>query len=376
MERIYPILWGMKLTLQLKLVPTPEQHTALLETMQAFNAAASYAAEVAFRDHVFNQASIHKRCYRVLRDRFGLSSQMAVRAIGKAVETFKRDKRVCPTFRPDGAMTYDERILGWKGLAHVSLLTLQGRQLVAMVYGEYQAGHMQRLKGQVDLVYRDGTFYLYATIEVPEDTPVKPERFLGLDLGIANILTDSDGNSYTGAPIEVVRQRCMTHRGTFQRTGTKSAKRRLKKLAGKQARFQRTVNHSLSKRLVAYAKDTKAALVLEELTNIRSRITVRGKQRNRQHNWSFRQLREFLVYKAKRAGIALIFVDPRNTSRTCNRCGYVDKKNRRSQADFSCIRCGHQAHADLNAAKNLAVRAHVTAPDLLASRTGQLAFAW
>ena len=97
----------MKLTLQLKLVPTAEQHTALLETMHAFNAAASYAAEVGYRDHVFTQASIHKRCYRALRDRFGLSAQMAVRAIGKAVETFRRDKRICPVFRPDGAMTYD-----------------------------------------------------------------------------------------------------------------------------------------------------------------------------------------------------------------------------------------------------------------------------
>src|SRR5215831_11290077 len=146
----------MKLTLQLKLVPTTEQHTALLETMRAFNAAASYAAEVGFRDHVFTQISIHKRCYRELRDRFGLSAQMAVRAIGKAVETFKRDKRVCPIFKPEGGITYDERILGWKGPAHVSLWTLQKRQVIPMVYGEYQAGQMPRLKGQVDLVLREG----------------------------------------------------------------------------------------------------------------------------------------------------------------------------------------------------------------------------
>src|SRR4029453_3833936 len=180
----------MKLTLQLKLVPTPDQHTSLLETMYAFNAAASHAAQVGFTDHVFMQQSIHLRCYRELRDRFGLSAQMAVRAIGKAVETFKRDKRVCPMFRPDGAMPYDERLLGWKGPAHVSLLTLHGREIVAMVYGEYQAGFLQRLKGQVDLVYRDGTFYLYATIEVPADTPIEPTHFLGVDLGIINLATD------------------------------------------------------------------------------------------------------------------------------------------------------------------------------------------
>ena len=366
----------MKLTLQLKLVPTTEQHAALLETMQAFNAAASYAAQVGFHDHVFTQQSIHRRCYRELRDRFGLSAQMAVRAIGKAVEVFRRDKRQCPVFRADGAMTYDERLLGWKGPAHVSLLTLQGRQIVPMVYGEYQAGYLNRLKGQVDLVYRDGTFYLYATIDVPEDTPIQPTRFLDVDLGITNIATDSDGNSYTGDAIERVRQRSHTARQTYQSTHTKSAKRRLKKMAGTQARFQRWANHGLAKRLVQYAKDTQAALSLEDLTGIRDRMTVRVRQRAKQHNWSFRQLREFVVYKAQRLGVPVIFVDPRNTSRTCSRCGFVEKRNRRSQAEFSCLRCGYEAHADHNAARNLATRGVVSRPNLVASGVGQLAFAW
>ncbi|MBI4639176.1 MAG: IS200/IS605 family element transposase accessory protein TnpB [Candidatus Tectomicrobia bacterium] len=366
----------MKLTVQLKLVPTPEQHAALLETMHAFNAAASYAADVGFADHVFTQQSIHRRCYRELRDRFGLSSQMAVRAIGKAVETFRREKKVCPIFRPEGAMTYDERLLGWKGPAHVSLLTLHGREIVAMVYGEYQAGFLPRLKGQVDLVYRDGTFYLYATIEVPEDTPIEPTRFLGVDFGITNIATDSDGNAYTGDAIEGVRHRAATARQTYQSTHTKSAKRRLKKMAGKQARFQRWANHGLAKRLVQYAKDTKAALVLEDLTGIRDRMTVRKQQRAKQHNWSFRQLREFLSYKAQQLGVPVVFVNPRNTSRTCAKCGDVDQRNRRSQTEFSCLRCEHKAHADHNAARNLATRGAVSRPDLCAPWQGQLAFSW
>ncbi len=356
----------MKLTLQLKLVPTAEQHTALLETMHAFNAAASYAAQVGFEAHVFSQQAIHVRCYQALRERCGLSSQMAVRAIGKVVETFRRDKKTCPVFRSDGAMTYDERLLGWKGPAHVSLLTLQGRQVVAMLYGEYHAGFLPRLKGQVDLVLRDGVFYLYATIDVPEDTPIEPTHFLGVDLGIVEIATDSDGHSYTGAEIEAVRHRAATARQTYQATGTKSAKRRLKKMAGRQSGFQRLANHTISKRLVAYATDTKAALVLEELTHIRRRMTVRKGQRSKQHNWSFRQLRSFISYKAQRAGIPLVCVDPRNTSRTCAQCGHVDKRNRRTQAVFSCLRCGHTANADHNAARNLATRGEVGRPNLVA----------
>jgi IS605 OrfB family transposase len=365
----------MKFTLQLKLVPTPDQHTALLDTMRAFNAAASHAARIGFDAKRYSQQTIHRLCYRELRDRFGLSAQMAVRAIGKAVECFRRSRAVCPVFKDTGAMTYDERLLGWKGPAHVSLLTLQGRQIVAMVYGAYQAGFLPRLKGQVDLVYRRGTFSLYATIELPEDPPIQPRRFLGIDLGITNIAADSDGHHYSGEAIERVRRRCTTHRQTYQATGTRRARRRLKQMAGKQSRFQRWVNHGLAKKLVAYAKDTKAVLVLEDLTHIRRRITVRKRQRSRSHNWSFGQLRAFLVYKSQRAGVPVLFVDPRNSSRTCRRCGVVEKRNRRSQAEFSCLRCGFTCHADTNAARNLADRGAVSRPDLVAPRDGQLAFA-
>lgn len=177
----------MKLTVQVKLLPTPEQAESLLATMKAFNAAATFAARAGFDAKVYSPPSIQKICYRELRERFNLSAQMAVRAIGKAAEVFKRDKAVCPEFRPTGAMTYDERILSWKGIDKVSILTLAGRALISFVCGEYQRGRLDRLKGQVDLVYRDGKFYLYATIDTPEDPTLEVKGFIGVDLGIVNI---------------------------------------------------------------------------------------------------------------------------------------------------------------------------------------------
>lgn len=180
----------------------------------------------------------------------------------------------------------------------------------------------------------------------------------------------------TGTDVERVRQRCITHRKTYQATGTKAAKRRLKMMPGLEAKFRRWVNHNVSKKLVAYAKDTKAVLVLEDLTHIHDWTTVRKGQRNKHRSWSFRQLRAFLAYKAQRAGVPVVYVDPRNTSRTCSKCGYVDKRNRRSQAEFSCLQCGQTLHADLNAARVLATRGAVSHPHLLAPRLGQLAFAW
>jgi putative transposase len=366
----------MKLTLQLQLLPTPEQAQLLLDTMAAFNAAASYAAQVGFEAKVYGQPSIHKRCYYELRQRFGLSAQMAVRAIAKAVEVFKRDKTRCPVFRPDGAITYDDRILGWKGLDRVSLWTLKGREVIPLMYGAYQSERFDRLKGQVDLVFREGKFYLYATIDTPEDAPIQPTRFLGIDLGIANLLTDSDGHTEPGDTLERTRQRRQTARDTYQARGTKSANRRLKKMAGKQKRFQRWVNHGLAKRLVQYAKDTNAILVLEDLTHIRSRTRLRKRQRAKHSNWGFAQLRQFLTYKAQQVGVPILFVDPRYSSQTCSRCGFRDKRNRRSQAEFSCLKCGYTCHADLNAAKVLAARGVVSRPDLIAPVRGQLALSW
>ncbi len=242
--------------------------------------------------------------------------------------------------------------------------------------GDYQRVQFHRAKGQADLVLINGTFFLLVTLDTPEEPPREPTRFLGVDLGIINLATDSDGNTYIGTPVEVVRQCCGRARQTYQATGTKSAKRRLKKMARQEFRCRRAVNHTISKRLVAHAKDTKAALSLEDLTGIRDRMTVRKTQRNKHHSWSFNQLRQFVSYKAQREGVPVVFVEPRNTSRTCATCGFVDKRNRRSQAEFSCLRCGHTAHADQNAARNLATRGEVSRPDLGAPIKGQLAFAW
>src|SRR4051812_18157726 len=101
----------MKLVIQLHLFPTPEQKADLLATMERFNAAATYAAEVGFEAEVYGQVGIHHLAYHEIRERFGLTAQMAVRAIGKAVECFQRDKKKCPVFRKRSAICYDRRVL-------------------------------------------------------------------------------------------------------------------------------------------------------------------------------------------------------------------------------------------------------------------------
>ncbi|HEX8201398.1 MAG TPA: RNA-guided endonuclease TnpB family protein [Isosphaeraceae bacterium] len=344
----------MKVTLQLQLLPTADQKATVLATMERFNAAASFAAKVGFDAGVYSQPSIHERAYREIRERFGLSAQMAVRAIGKAVESFARDKTKCPTFQPHGAVTYDERILGFKGLDKVSLGTLTGRMVLPLVYREYQGQRFDRLKGQCDLVYRGGKFYLYSTADVPENPPGDVQDYLGVDLGIVNIATTSDGETIRGAGVESVRRKHNLHRKRLQRRGTKGARKKLKRVAAKESRFRRHQNHGISKEIVTTAKRTSRGIALEDLKGIRQRVTARGGDaRNRLSGWSFSQLYSFLACKARIAGVAVVTVDPRNTSRTCAACGHRAKSNRMSRGEFSCKACGDEANADVNAARNI-----------------------
>lgn len=356
----------VKLTLVVKLAPDAAQHTALLRTLEAFNAACNYAADVAFTNHTANKFHLQKIVYRDLRDRFGLSAQMAIRAISKVVDAYKRDRKIKPTFAEHGAMVFDDRIYSFKGVDRLSLLTLDGRIVVPLLFGPYQAERLGLKRGQADLLYRDGTFYLAVSVDMPEPDPSEPQGFLGVDLGVVNIAATSDGDTFSGKAVNNVRARYSRLRSKLQRKGTKSAKRLLKKRSGRERRFQKDTNHCISKALVTRAKDTKRGIALEDLTHIRSRVTVRKAQRRVIHSWAFADLRAKIEYKAKLAGVAVVAVDPRNTSRTCPVCGSVDKANRRTQSLFLCTGCGYSANADLTAAIVIGGRASVMRPDVAA----------
>jgi putative transposase len=348
----------MKLTLQVQLLPTADQKVELLETIERFNAAASNAAKVGFEHKVYGQASIQGLCYYEIRERFGLSAQMAVRAIAKAVECFRRDKSACPEFKPRGAICYDQRVLSFKGPTTVSLWAMKGRLLVPFVCGAYQEARIGRIKGQADLVYRKGKFYLLCTIELPEGAPIEPVDVIGVDLGIVNIAADSTGETFSGQAIQRNRRRRATARKQHQRKGSRRARRKLKRMAGRQRRFQAKVNHEISKRLVAKAKALGMAIAMEDLSGIRDRVepTVNGRFRRQLGNWGFAQLGQFVEYKAELAGVPVIKVDARNSSRTCSVCGHCEKGNRPDQATFRCKHCGYSTDADLNAAENLRIR--------------------
>jgi len=344
----------MKLIANIKLLPTREQEKALRETLERCNQACNWLSDKAWEAVKFQQFALHKITYAECRETFGLAAQVAIRCIAKTADAYKLDRKRQRHFRKHSAQPYDDRIFRFVGGDAVSIWTLEGRIKIPFVCGERQRALLAYRKGEVDLMFVKGKWYLACVCDVPDPEEIGIEGILGVDLGVVNIAFDSDGNSYSGADVERVRSKLAKRKSSLQRKGTKAAKRRLKKLAGKESRFRKHVNHCISKEIVARAERSHFAIAVEDLTHIRKRVKARKAQRNRLHSWSFAQLRQFLAYKAKLSGIPIAAIDPRNTSRTCPVCGVIDKANRRTQATFSCIHCGHTAAADFVAARNIA----------------------
>jgi putative transposase len=346
----------MKLTAKVKLQPTSEQRDYLLQTLERANAACDYISDVAWKNSVFGAFRLQTLVYADVRQRFDLSAQVVIRLLSKVADAYRLDKKTLRTFRKHGAIAYDDRILkGYTQQQRVSIWSIGGRLNIPYLAGERHKQLLVAQKGESDLVYSNGEFYLLATCEIPDPTEQETETALGVDLGVVNIATTSDGDVMSSATIERKRQKHQRLRSDLQQRGTLSAKRHLRKLSGKQQRFQADVNHRIAKRLVLEAQHTKRSIALEDLTHIRTRTRVRGHQeRARRSNWAFAQLRFYITYKAKLHGVRVDVVDPRYTSQRCSACGHIEKANRKSQSAFLCCNCGYADHADVNAAKNIA----------------------
>ena len=353
----------MRLTIQLKLLPTPEQADSLKRTLETANAACNYISQVAWDARTFRQFPIHRLTYHAVRETFNLSAQLAVRCISKVADAYKLDKKTQCTFAPLGAVAFDERILAYKS-ASVSIWTVGGRQTIPFVCGKRQRALLAFRRGESDLAFVRGSWYLFATADIETPEPIDVDDVLGIDLGVTNIAVDSDGEIHSGKAIKNVRYRHRRLRNKLQRLGTLGSRRRLRVLAGQEARFAKHVNHVISKGIVAKSKCTKRAIAVEDLRHIRTRIKARRTQRATLHSWAFAQLQAFIAYKAQLSSVRVHRVEPRNTSRTCPKCGHVAKANRRTQSSFDCLSCGFAGLADKIAAENIRVlgRAFVSAP--------------
>ncbi|AJF65736.1 RNA-guided endonuclease InsQ/TnpB family protein [Streptomyces vietnamensis] len=369
----------MKLVVRVKLLPTPSQASALEVTLRTCNEAANWLSIRAFEHGRTSRSALQVLAYTGLKAR-GLSAQPSLhvlRKVADAYTTLKANLRAGNlgrrgsrrytkatskpvAFRPGAAQPFDDRCLSWQlNNRTVSIWTTAGRMKDVTFTG--QAEQLATLaayrKGESELVHKDGDWYLHAVCEIPEaDVNRMPDGFVGVDLGIINIATTSTGTRHSGRHLNRRREADRTLRTKLQRKGTKSAKRRARRHAGKEARRARDINHKISKCIVAEAERTGRGIALEDLSGIRERVRLRKPQRATLHSWPFHQLSTFIAYKAKRAGVPVVYVDPAYTSQECSRCHHIDRRNRPSQAVFACRACGFVEHADLNSSHNIAAR--------------------
>ncbi len=339
----------------------PSDPAQVIAWFERFNGAANWLSGVAFRERLWHWLPLQRRAYREMRERFQLPSAATVVVIRKVAYAYhnRQRRQHQATFRRRGAIpVYRHR---YKRDGTVSMYGLRipfTARPQAIVSSRHQAV----------LWYRRGKFILHQVVEVDVPAPPSVREYLGCDLGTVNLLTDSEAEAYSGQAVEEKRRIYVHRRARLQKRGTRAARRKLRALSGRQRRYQRDVNHGIAKRVVAKAQRLCCGIALEDLRGIRDRIKARRRQRDRLHNWAFGQLRQFIVYKAAQAGVPVVLVEPANTSRTCPVCGHVDKRNRRSQSEFQCRRCGHAGPADVIAARNIRAWARGDAPMVASAR--------
>ena len=341
----------MKLTLQIKLLPTQEQFTSLKNTLIEANTACNAISDTAWNKKLFNQFKLHKEVYHPIKSSFNLSAQMVVRCISKVADSYKLDKKVKREFRILGAITYDARILSYTKDG-VSLWSVDGR-LKGIKFVCHNPNYLPYIKGEADLVFKKGKFYLFQTIEVPEEEVKDIEEFIGCDFGLVDICTLSNGKSFNSKPLQDHREKRQKVRSSIQRKGTKSAKRLLKRLSGRERTFGTITNHTISKQIVQLAKAENKGIAIEDLKGIRFSANKKGKKfRTIVGKWSFNQLRQFLAYKAVLNGVKLVSVPPNYTSKTCSNCFHIGNRQGKK---FTCNNCNSVFDADHNGAKNIAL---------------------
>lgn len=356
----------MQRTIRIKLRPTTAQANALFETRRQFTEVFNAVAAYGWQARIKNGVTLHHALYYPLKAQYpDLVSDLhiqarvkATEAIASALQLAKDPARTVTQPRSWGsAARYNIHTykVDWQNQI-VNLATVAGRQRIAFTVPDYGRQYIGCATNSADLILRDGGWWLHVVVTVPVPDVPPNDTVIGVDLGLAQPAVTSNRQFLGRRRWKAIEGRYFSLRRALQRKGSKSAKRHLRRIRHKQARFQRDCDHVLSKHIVQSVPEG-SAIVIENLTHIRQRTKQRGReQRRRIHSWSYAQMRQFLTYKAEARGCTVVAVDPRHTSQTCSRCGYQARNNRRARGRFKCHQCNYELHADLNASYNIAAK--------------------
>lgn len=334
-------------------IPTdlqPERFLPLMkQCAEIFNAHVDWA----LANHTYNKSKAHNALYVPLRQLYPELPSAFIQAVrDTAMEAVKATKfKGCPRKRPTSGLRYDKRTMTLRGY-QLTLSCIGGRAKTLLRVPDYFREIFERwdFKGAV-LTYKRHKRQLWVQLVFASPAPALRQagRTQGIDRGLYHLAVTSDGQTLSNSKVRSAQRRYLYNRRTLQAKGTRSAKRRLRAMAGREQRFSRDVNHVVTRQL-ANQPDVMT-FVLEDLSGIRNRR--RGRKLNKWlGSWPFYQFELFLAYKAEALGKQVVFVDARYTSQKCSQCGHKYKGNRHGSR-FHCVRCGFRAHADVNAAINV-----------------------
>lgn len=349
------------ISVKCKLQVPVELRLEIDRTLQGFADACNRILSVAKRENCWNTTKLHHKVYKPVREATGLKANHVCQAIRRVIGNAKAVKQV-HKFRPT-SINLDIRTFQYiEELQTVGVTLMCGRVKFKLSIGNYQ---LALLRGQSPTAAtlnktKHGYYYINICVDLPTNPTGKTPKVIGVDLGRRDIATTPTGKSWSGKHIQATRDRYSKVRANVQAKRTRNSRRLLRRLQGREQRFQKWLNHNISTQLVQQAKQLNASLAFEELTNIRESLNQlpRSKtERRRTNNWAFYQLRLFVGYKASIAGIPVVFVPPAYTSQTCSRCGRIHPekgKSYRNGKKFKCGHCGFEHDADVNAALNIA----------------------
>jgi len=348
------------ISVKCKLQVPVELRNEIDRTLLWFAEACHQIYEVAKREKCWNTTKLHHKVYKPVREATGLKANHVCQAIRRVIGNAASVKQV-HKFRPT-SINLDVRTFQYiEDLQTVGITLMCGRVKFKLSIGNYQ---LALLKGQAPTAAtlnktKRGDYYINVCVKGPTNPTGQRLKVVGVDLGRRDIATTSTGKSWSGKQIQSIRDRYSFVRANVQSKRTRSSRRLLRRLSGREQRFQKWLNHNISKQLVQEAKQIGADLAFEDLTNIRESLNQKPRsktERRRTNNWAFYQLRLFVGYKANIAGVKVVFVPPAYTSQT-SRCGHIHPvkgKSYRNGKVFKCGHCGFEHDADINAANNIA----------------------
>lgn len=346
----------MQRTIALKIKASTFAKAALEKLTEAYAKACNEISLSAYEHLCWNRVALHNKVYSRTRANSSLGSQMVCNAIFSVCKAYKAKKATKKPlekplqFRKNGSVHFDKRTYTMKENI-LSLYTLEGRIKVEMQIGEFQKGYLkQGILKEAELICKRGQWYFHLVLDMPESSQIEGEVSFAIDLGENNVAAMSSGKLIRGGKIRHDRDKHLARRRKLQSNGSRSAKRLLKRISGKESRRMRNENHKISKVVIEEAiKYGAAQLVLEDLTNIRERIRAKKRERTRLHRWSFNQLQQQIEYKAVSAGLRVLYVNPAYSTKLCLDCNALGRRHKNT---FTC-QCGNRQHSDLYSCEKL-----------------------